>query len=87
MAKREPIVSITTFRARTRRGATVTISIRRRPVARVVPVRWSREQEMLDCLAARGVLQRDAGKPGKSRRVKARVGARRLSDLLIEDRG
>lgn len=68
-------------------GATVTIGDRRRPVARLVPLERSPEQEALDRLAARGVLQRGVGMPGKSRRLKTRAGARRVSDLVIEDRG
>lgn len=68
-------------------GATVTIGDRRRPVARLVPVARSPEQDVLDRLAARGVLQRGVGNPGKGPRVKARAGAQRVSDLVIEDRG
>jgi len=94
MRHREPIVGVRALRARlsaylraVKGGATVTIGDRRRPVARLVPVRRSPEQDILDQLAARGVLQRGVGKPGKSRRVKARAGARPVSDLVIEDRG
>jgi antitoxin (DNA-binding transcriptional repressor) of toxin-antitoxin stability system len=68
-------------------GATVTIGDRRRPVARLVPVARPPEQEVLDRLAAHGVIQRGVGKPGRARRVKPARGSRRVSDLVIEDRG
>ncbi|MBI2017368.1 MAG: type II toxin-antitoxin system prevent-host-death family antitoxin [Candidatus Rokubacteria bacterium] len=55
-------------------GATVTVGNRRRaPVARLVPVLRSRDAELLDRLAARGVLRRGVGK-------------RLLSDIVLEDR-
>ena len=90
----EPTVGVRVFRARlsaylraVAQGATVTIGDRRRPVARLVPVARSPEREALDRLAARGMMQRGVGKPGRSRRVKPRAGSRRVSDLVIEDRG
>jgi len=69
------------------RGATVTVGNRRRaPVARLVPVHRSRDTELLDRLAARGVLQRGVGKPGNAARVKPRRGRRLLSDIVRQDR-
>jgi prevent-host-death family protein len=94
MTSSEPIIGVRAFRARlsaylraVTAGATVTIGDRHRPVARLVPVARSPEHDALDRLATRGVLQRGVGKPGKSRRVKARAGSRRVSDLVIDGRG
>ena len=70
------------------RGATVTIGDRRRqPIARLVPVTRSADQDILDRLAAQGTLQRGSGKPGRGPRVHPRARGRLLSDLVIEDRG
>ena len=69
------------------RGATVIVGDRRRaPVARLVPVPRSKEGELLDRLAARGLLQRGAGKPGNAVRVRSRRPRRLLSDIVAEDR-
>jgi prevent-host-death family protein len=94
MPAREPIIGVRELRARlsaylhaVSRGATITVGNRRRePVARLVPVARSHDGEVLDRLAARGVLQRGVGKPGAARRLKARAGRRLLSDIVIEDR-
>jgi antitoxin (DNA-binding transcriptional repressor) of toxin-antitoxin stability system len=90
----EPIVGVRAFRARLSAylravagGATFTIGDRRRAVARLVPVARSAEQEALDRLAARGVVQRGVGKPGRSRRVRPRPGSRQVSDLVVDNRG
>jgi hypothetical protein len=55
-------------------------------VARLVPVERSADLDVLDRLAARGVLQRGTGKPGRGPRVKPRPGSRLVSDLVAEDR-
>jgi antitoxin (DNA-binding transcriptional repressor) of toxin-antitoxin stability system len=76
------------------RGKTVTISDRRRqPVARLVPVARSADDEILDRLAprasrlaARSVLQRGIGKP-VPKPIRPRKERRKLSDLVIEDCG
>lgn len=69
------------------RGETVTIGDRsRRPVARLVPVKQTPNVAALERLAASGVLQRGAGKPGRASRVKPRPGRRGVSDLVREDR-
>jgi antitoxin (DNA-binding transcriptional repressor) of toxin-antitoxin stability system len=69
-------------------GGTVTIGDRRRqPVARLVPFLRSADRDVLDRLAARGVIQRGSGKPGRGPRVKPRPGSRRVADLVVEDRG
>jgi hypothetical protein len=46
----------------------------------------SPEAELLDRLAARGLLQRGVGKPGNAPRVQARRRGRLLSDIVAEDR-
>ncbi len=69
-------------------GRIITIGDRRRrPVARLVPVVRAADEEVLDRLAARGVLQRGAGKPSGRPRVASRSRTRLVSDIVIEDRG
>jgi prevent-host-death family protein len=68
-------------------GATITVGDRRRkPVARLVPAAPTRDQEILERLASRGVLRRGTGKPGNARRRRARGDRKQVSDLVIEDR-
>ena len=56
-------------------GGTVAIGDRRRqPVARLVPFHRSADRDVLDQLAAHGVIQRGGGKPGRGPRVKPRPG-------------
>jgi prevent-host-death family protein len=70
-------------------GRTITIGDRRRrPVARLVPVaRAADDDEVLDRLAARGVLQRGVGKPSGKPRVASRSRKRLVSDIVIQGRG
>jgi prevent-host-death family protein len=69
------------------KGATVTIGDRRRqPVARLIPVRRSRDDEVLERLAARGVVRRGTGSIGPLRPVKPRRGRILVSDIVIADR-
>jgi antitoxin (DNA-binding transcriptional repressor) of toxin-antitoxin stability system len=90
----ERVVGVRELRARlsaylraVSKGATVTVGDRRRTaVARIVPVRRSRDTEVLNRLAARGVIQRGVGKPGNAARVKPRRGRRLLSDVVLADR-
>ena len=58
---------------------------RRQPVARLVPVVRTPDDEVLDWLAARGILQRGVGKPAP-KPVKPRRPRRFVSDIAIEDR-
>lgn len=68
-------------------GGTVTIGDRRRrPVARIIPVKESADRARVDKLAQRGLAQLGSGKPGAQRPVKPRRSRRRVSDLVIEDR-
>lgn len=53
----------------------------------MVPVVPSADDEILERLAARGVIQRGIGKPGGAPRVRLRKGRRSASDIVIEDRG
>jgi prevent-host-death family protein len=69
-------------------GRTITIGDRRRrPVARLVPVVRTADEEVLERLAARGVIQRGVGKPPGRPRVHSRSRSRLVSDIVIEDRG
>lgn len=70
------------------RGETITIGDRgRHPIAKLIPAQRSKDDEVLDRLAAQGVLQRGVGgKPGNVRRVKPRRPGPLISDLVIEDR-
>ena len=69
-------------------GRTITIGDRRRrPVARLVPVAPAADDEVLDRLAGRGVLQRGVGKPSGKPRVVSRRRKRQVSDIVIEGRG
>ncbi len=67
-------------------GGTVTIGDRKkRPIARIVPVVRTSDQEQLDRLAEQGVVRRGVGCPGAHRRVKPlREGL--MSDSVSEDR-
>jgi prevent-host-death family protein len=68
-------------------GTSITIrDRRRRPVARLVPVSRSPENELLDRLADQGILRRGVGKPGQGHPVKSRRRRHLLSDVVIEDR-
>jgi hypothetical protein len=58
-----------------------------KPRGPIVGDRASADQEVLDRLAARGVLQRGVGKPGRGPRMKPRPGSRRVSDRVVDDRG
>ena len=95
MKQTEATVGVRELRARlsaylraVAQGKTVTIRDRRRqPVARLVPVRRSADDEVLEQLAGRGVMQRGVGKPSGKPRVASRSRKRLVSDIVIEDRG
>lgn len=95
MKRTEGIVGVRELRARlsaylrtVAQGKTVTIGDRRRqPVARLVPVRRSADEDVLERLAGRGVLQRGVGKPSGKPRVTSRSRKRLVADMVIEDRG
>lgn len=94
MGKGESTVGVRALRARlsaylrqAARGEVVTISDRsRRPVARLVPIARSVDDEVLDRLASSGVLQRGVGKPA-AHPIQPRNVRRKVSDLVIEGRG
>lgn len=91
---RQTIIGVREFRARlsaylraVAAGAVVTIGDRsRRPLARLVPAAPSPDQETLERLASRRVVQRGSGKPGRATRPRGRLRRRLVSDLVIEDR-
>jgi prevent-host-death family protein len=95
MKSTEAIVGVRELRTRlsaylraVARGKTVTIGDRRRqPVARLVPVIRSADEDVLDRLARSGVIQRGVGKPSGRPRVASRTRKRSVSDIVIEDRG
>jgi len=92
---KESVVGVRELRARlsaylraVAQGKTVIIGDRRRqPVARLVPVVRSADEEALERLAGRGVLQRGVGKPSGKPRVASRSRKQLVSDIVIEDRG
>jgi prevent-host-death family protein len=94
MKKAGGVIGVRTLRAKlsahlraVARGHTVTISDRRRqPIARLVPVLRNPDAEVLDRLAARGILQRGVGKPGSAPPLKPRRGGGLVSDMVSEDR-
>jgi antitoxin (DNA-binding transcriptional repressor) of toxin-antitoxin stability system len=93
--KHTPVVGVRELRSRlsaylraVAQGRTITIGDRRRrPMARLVPVVRSEDDELLDRLAARGVLQRGVAKPSGKPRVASRSRKRLVSDIVIESRG
>jgi len=69
-------------------GRTIVIGDRRRrPIARLVPVARAADDEVLDRLAAHGVLQRAVGKPSAKPRVASRSRTRLVADVVNENRG
>ncbi len=95
MKRIEPVVGVRELRAHlsaylrvVAHGQTVTIGDRRRrPVARLVPIARTADQEALERLAMRGALQRSVGKPSARPRVASRSRKRLVSDIVVEDRG
>jgi len=95
MKRTEAVVGVRELRTRlsaylraVAQGKTITIGDRRRqPVARLVPVVRSADEDALERLAAHGAVQRGIGKPGGKPRVKPRRRGRLASDIVIEDRG
>ena len=94
MKETQTIVGVRELRARlsaylraVAQGKSITIGDRRRrPVARLVPILRSADDEALDRLASRGVIQRGVGKPSGKPRVASRSRTRLVSDIVIEDR-
>lgn len=95
MKRPEAIIGVRELRTRlsaylraVAQGRTVTIGDRRRqPVARLVPVVRSADEDILERLAVRGVIQRGVGKPSGKPRIVSRKRRRLVSDIVIEDRG
>jgi prevent-host-death family protein len=70
---------------RVRAGATVTVTERRRPVARLVPCAAGSDEELLRGLVAAGLLAWSGGKPRGSRRP-ARIRGGAVADAVLEER-
>jgi antitoxin (DNA-binding transcriptional repressor) of toxin-antitoxin stability system len=78
---------LSAYLRRVSRGEIITIGDRRRqPLAQIVAVKRSAEDEVLDRLAARGAITRARGKPPLPRPLKPRPGSPLLSDVVIEQR-
>ena len=94
MKKGRPVVGVRELRTHLSaylravvRGETVLIGDRRRqPIARLVPVVRSPEEEHLARLAERGVIELGVGKPGRKPPVKPRKPGLLASAVVIEDR-
>jgi len=94
MKRGEPVIGIRALRARlsahvraAAEGRIVTIGDRqRRPLARLVPVERNADDDLLDRLASRGVLQRGIGKPGAHAPAKPKPRGRLVSDIVLENR-
>jgi len=72
--------------ARVRRGATVTVTDRNRPVAVIIPARSADEEELVRTLAKSGRLAWSGGKPRGLRKAPD-VRGPSVSDAVVEDRG
>jgi len=71
--------------ARVRRGATVTVTDRNRPVAMIVPTRAAGEEELVRTLVKSGRFAWSGGKPvglEKAPRVRGPL----VSEAVVEDR-
>jgi prevent-host-death family protein len=94
MKAKQAVIGVRELRARlsaylraVAQGKTVTIGDRRRqPVARLVPVVRSADDDVLDRLAGHGVIQRGAGKPGGKPRVTSRTPKKLISDIVVQNR-
>ena len=71
--------------ARVRRGETVTVTERRRPVAIIVPARDVEEEALLRTLVKSGRISWTGGRPRGLARA-PRVRGEPVSDAVIEDR-
>jgi prevent-host-death family protein len=95
MKERPAVVGVRELRAhlssyvrRVAGGETVTIGDRRRrPLARLVPIQPSEDDEVLERLARDGALRRGVGRPGTSRRLRLRGTGRSAAAVVREQRG
>ena len=71
--------------ARVRRGATVTVTDRNRPVAVIVPARNVGEEELVRTLVKSGRLTWSGGKPAGLANA-PRVRGPSVADAVVEDR-
>jgi prevent-host-death family protein len=71
--------------ARVRRGETVTVTDRNRPVAVIVPARAAGEEELVRTLVESGRLTWSGGKPAGLAKA-PRVRGASVSDAVVEDR-
>ena len=71
--------------ARVRRGTTVTVTDRNRPVAVIVPARATGEEELVRTLVNSGRLAWSGGKPAGLKKAPSIRGPL-VSDAVVEDR-
>lgn len=68
-------------------GDTLTVTSRKRPIARVVPIKKREEiEETLEALAEQGLLRRSRRKPSPVARP-LKISNVRLGEAVLEDRG
>lgn len=68
-------------------GDTLTVTARKRPIARIVPIRKGRDvEEILDALAEQGLLRRSRRKPSPVARP-LKTPKVRIGEAVLEDRG
>jgi prevent-host-death family protein len=82
---RELKAQLSAYLRRVKRGATLVITDRGRPIGRIVPLRPSLEGRMEE-LSASGLVSWSGGKLGPREPVAATRGGKMVSDLLLEDR-
>jgi prevent-host-death family protein len=84
---RELRTKLSAYLRRVAAGETLTIGDRRRrPVARLVPVERSADDDLLERLARDGAVQRAVGKPRTRRRIALRRAGRTAADVVLEQR-
>jgi prevent-host-death family protein len=82
---RELKAQLSAYLREVKKGATLVITDRGRPIGRVVPLRPSPEGRMEE-LARAGLLSWSGRRLGPCRPVGKTRGGRMVSDLLLEDR-
>jgi len=69
-------------------GDTLTVTARKRPIAKVVPIKakGGEVEEILDALAEQGIIRRARRKPSPIRRP-LNIPKVRITEAVLEDRG
>jgi len=82
---RELKAQLSAYLRQVKRGATVVITDRGRPIGRIVPLRLSLEGRMEELTTA-GLVTWSGSKLGPRQPVATTRGRKTVSDLLLEDR-